>query len=33
MSRQDKIEMIRQINPAMKDLYENLVGGIPDKPE
>lgn len=33
MSRQSKIEMIRQSNPAMMDLYENLVGGIPDKPE
>lgn len=30
MSRQNKIEMIRQVNPAIKDLYENLVGGIPD---
>jgi len=33
MSRQDKIEMIRERNPSMKDLYENLVGGIPDEPE
>ncbi len=32
MSRQSKIELIRQRNPFMKDLYENLVGKIPDDP-
>ncbi len=30
MSRQSKLEMIRQSNPLMKDLYENLLGRIPD---
>lgn len=29
MSRQSKLEMIRQGNPSMKDLYENLAGRIP----
>jgi putative endonuclease len=33
MSRQDKIGLIKQANPAMNDLYENIVGKIPDKPE
>ncbi len=30
MSRQGKIEMIRQSNPSMQDLYKNLVGGFSD---
>jgi len=30
MNRQSKIELIRQENPTMKDLYENIAGKIPD---
>jgi len=33
MSRQSKINLIRQVNPSMNDLYENIAGKIPDKPE
>jgi len=33
MSRQRKIELISQMNPLMKDLYEEFTGRIPDKPE
>ena len=33
MSRQIKIDLIRQVNPSMKDLYEDAAGRIPDKPE
>ena len=33
MSRQRKMELISQINPLMKDLYEEIAGRIPDKPE
>ena len=33
MSRQGKIELIRQENPTMRDLYEDIVGKIPDKRE
>jgi putative endonuclease len=33
MSRQSKIELIRQGNPLMMDLYEDIAGRIPDKPE
>jgi len=33
ISRQEKIELIRQSNPAFKDLYEDIAGTIPDKPE
>jgi putative endonuclease len=33
MSRQSKMELIRQANPLMTDLYENILGKIPDKPE
>jgi putative endonuclease len=33
MSRQRKIELISQMNPLMKDLYEDITRRIPDKPE
>ncbi|TAN40416.1 MAG: GIY-YIG nuclease family protein [Nitrospirae bacterium] len=33
MSRQAKQELIRKWNPAMKDMYEDITGRIPDKPE
>ncbi len=33
MSRLDKIGLIRKGNPILKDLYEDIAGGIPDKPE
>ena len=33
MSRQMKIDIIRKMKPSMNDLYEDLVGKIPDKPE
>ena len=33
MSRQRKIELIMQSNPELKDLYEDVLGTIPDKPE
>ena len=33
MNRQNKIEPIRQGNPFMRDLYEDNLGRIPDKPE
>jgi len=33
MSRHEKIELIRQGNPTMRDLYEDIAGKIPDKPE
>jgi len=33
MDRQRKIDLIRQSNPTFKDLYDDIVGRIPDKPE
>ena len=33
MSRQNKMALIRQGNPFMRDFYEDIAGRIPDKPE
>ncbi len=33
MSRQDKMALIKIMNPAMRDLNEDIAGKIPDKPE
>jgi putative endonuclease len=33
MSRQNKIELIKQNNPSMRDLYDDILGRIPGKPE
>ena len=33
MSRQQKIDLIRQENPEFEDFYEKLLGKIPAKPE
>lgn len=33
MSRQQKVDLIRQENPEFEDLYENLLGKIPAKRE
>ena len=33
MSRQQKIDIIRQSNPTFRDLYENISGKIPCHPE
>lgn len=33
MSRQSKIELIRQTNSSLRDLTEDILGRIPDKPE
>ncbi|MHC4183831.1 MAG: GIY-YIG nuclease family protein [Planctomycetota bacterium] len=33
MSRHEKINLIGQSNPEFRDLYEDITGRIPDKPE
>ena len=33
MSRQQKIDLVKQDNPEFKDLYEDFFGEIPAKPE
>jgi putative endonuclease len=33
MSRQRKLVLIRQRNSTFRDLYEDIAGKIPDKPE
>ena len=33
MSRQNKTELIKEGNRLMRDLYEDISGRIPDKPE
>ena len=33
MSRKEKLELIRKFNPTFRDLYNDLIGQTPDKPE
>jgi hypothetical protein len=33
MSKQERIELIRKNNPDLRDLYEDILGRIPVKPE
>ena len=33
LSRKDKLELIAKLNPAIEDLYSDLISQIPDKPE
>jgi putative endonuclease len=33
MGMESKIELVKSMNPSLKDLYEELTGRIPDKPE
>lgn len=33
MSRKEKIDLVRWSNPRLRDLYEDILGKIPDKPE
>jgi len=31
MSRQNKIELVKRVNPLIRDLYEDVAGRIPDR--
>ena len=33
LSRQEKLNLISKSNPSFKDLYHEILGEIPDKPE
>jgi putative endonuclease len=33
MGRQRKIDIIRKSNPTLRDLYQDIIGRIPDEPE
>lgn len=33
LSREEKIKLLKEQNPTFKDLYDEVTGQIPDKPE